>query len=105
MQTLFFPAVREPPYQIKESGYASFSIFVDIYFKSLQEKDPTRKHTVEYELFLTPSVEALKATKSNPATVKQKNTFTFRKIVTISHKDPVFIKRLTKGGGILKGNI
>ena len=95
-----FSVIREPPFVIKESGYAGFEILVDFYFKGLSEKDTARRAKVNYDLFLTPNLEEIKAGRKN--SLKRENTFTSRKLVTISHKDPSFIKRLIKGGGNLR---
>ena len=79
---IHFSVMREPPFLIKESGYAGFEILVDFYFKGLSEKDGARRSRVTYDLFLIPNLTELKS-KEN---LKRTNTFTSRKLVTISHK-------------------
>ena len=95
----FISVLREPPFVIKESGYAGFEIMVDFYFKGLSEKDSARRARVSYDLFLTPNVSDL---KNRTKEMKRTNTFSHRKTVTLMHKDQSFIKRLIKGGGILR---
>jgi len=41
--------VKEPPYVVKESGYAGFPLFIDIYVKN---KEDPRKLKIRYELEL-----------------------------------------------------
>ena len=53
---------------------------------------------MQYNLFLSPSLEALSGNKDK---LKRENTYTQRRLVTLSHKDPSVIKRLVKGGGKL----
>ena len=72
---------------------------VDIYFKGLSEKDTARRARVSYDLFLTPNVSDL---KNRTKEMKRTNTFSHQKTVTLMHKDESFIKRLIKGGGILR---
>jgi len=90
----------KPPFVVRESGYGNFEIIVDIYFKGLVAKDPARKIQIPYQLFLNPSLEQIRS--GNKDKLKRENTFTNRRIITVSHKDPNFIKKLVKGGGQLK---
>ena len=99
---IFFTALKEPPFTVKESGYAGFNIVVEFVFKGLDDKDKVKRTRVDYDLFLIPNLEDLSA--RNKSTLKQKNSHTCRKIITISHKDPKFIKSLIKGGGNLKSS-
>ena len=41
--------LKEPPYQVSESGYAGFNLPIDIYFKN---KEEPRKIHFKYDLFL-----------------------------------------------------
>ena len=79
---------------VRESGYGNFEINVDIYFKGIKDKDPARRTQMQYNLFLSPSLEALSGNKDK---LKRENTYTQRRLVTLSHKDPSVIKRLIKG--------
>jgi hypothetical protein len=45
----FFPVVKAPPYQVSESGYGSFTLPIEIYFKS---KEEPKKIRFEYDLLL-----------------------------------------------------
>ena len=83
------------PYVVRESGYGNFEINVDIYFKGIKDKDPARRTQMQYSLFLSPSLEALSS--GNKDKLKRENTYTQRRLVTLSHKDPSVIKRLIKG--------
>ena len=80
---------------VRESGYGNFEINVDIYFKGIKSKDPAKKTQMNYSLFLSPSLEALSSGKKD--NLKRENTYTQRRVVTLSHKDPSVIKRLVKG--------
>ena len=73
---------------------------VEFVFKGLDDKDKVKRTRVDYDLFLIPNLEDLSA--KNKSTLKKTNSHTTRKIITISHKDPKFIKSLIKGGGNLK---
>ena len=41
--------MKDPPYQVSESGYGGFLMSIDIYFKN---KEEPKKITFEYDLFL-----------------------------------------------------
>ena len=102
-----FIPVREftftkPPFVVKGSENGQFIIDVDIYFKGFSAKDPDWKTHVQYSLFLSPSLEALRSGKRD--NLKHENTFTQRTDIALSHKDPSVIKRLVKGGGVLQDN-
>ena len=99
---IFFKALKEPPFVVKEAGYAGFNIVVEFVFKGLDDKDKVKRTRVDYDLFLIPNLEDLSA--RNKSTLKKTNSHTCRKIITISHKDPKFIKSLIKGGGNLKSS-
>jgi len=94
--------LKEPPFVVKEAGYAGFNIVVEFVFKGLDDKDKVKRTRVDYDLFLIPNLEDLSA--RNKSTLKKTNSHTCRKIITISHKDPKFIKSLIKGGGNLKSS-
>ena len=100
--TYIFTALKEPPFVVKEAGYAGFNIVVEFVFKGLDDKDKVKRTRVDYDLFLIPNLEDLSA--RNKSTLKKTNSHTCRKIITISHKDPKFIKSLIKGGGNLKSS-
>lgn len=63
-------AIKEPPYVLKESGYAGFNLPIDIYFKGPTRDDP-KKISIIYDLNLqhTPvhNVEKFEYTFNNPA--------------------------------------
>jgi transcription initiation factor IIF auxiliary subunit len=42
--------LKEPPYVVKEQGYAGFTIFLEIFFKGLPDNDPGRSvsHQVRF---------------------------------------------------------
>jgi len=35
----FIPVLKEPPFLVKEQGYAGFTILVEIYFKGVNDGD------------------------------------------------------------------
>ena len=39
----FLLVLREPPFVVKEEGYAGFEIGIEIYFKGVKESDQARK--------------------------------------------------------------
>lgn len=71
--------IKEPPYTVKEAGYAGFLLTIDIY---LRNRDEPKKFTVEYDLDLQP----------------------FKKEVsefTIDAPSDEFKRKCLKGGGVL----
>lgn len=75
--------IKEPPYSVKESGYAGFHFPIDVYFKTKEEK--YRKTRYFYDLSLQ---------KSGPLSnlVKYKADFT--------NPSEEFRRKLIKGGGV-----
>ncbi len=49
MCAYYFSVVKEPPFEVAESGYAGFVFPIEIYFKS---KSEPRKIRFQYDLFL-----------------------------------------------------
>ena len=45
----FYAAVKEPPYQVSESGYGSFNLPIEVVFRN---KEEPRKVVFEYDLLL-----------------------------------------------------
>nr|XP_046912820.1 protein AF-9-like [Dermatophagoides farinae] len=41
--------IKEPPYEIKESGYASFELPIEVYFRN---KEEPKKICFEYDLYI-----------------------------------------------------
>ena len=54
---------------VRESGYGNFEINVDIYFKGIKSKEPSKKTQLKYSLFLSPSLEALNSGKKKTSSV------------------------------------
>lgn len=76
--------VREPPYIVKESGYAGFNFPIDIYLRNSGEP---KKIKFNYDLNLQ---------QSGPAILKvQKEKYVF------SSLNEDFKHRLLKGGGVV----
>ncbi|XP_018323242.1 protein ENL [Agrilus planipennis] len=76
--------VKEPPYSVKESGYAGFTLPIEIY---LRNKDEPKKITFNYDLTLQPT---------GPAICKlQKEKFVF------NNPSEEFRHKLLKGGGMI----
>lgn len=82
MLFVFVAAVKEPPYILKESGYAGFNLPIDIYFKC---RDDTKKVTYNYDLSLNTT-----------------GTFAHKELKTHWFKNPSddFRRKLLKGGGV-----
>lgn len=79
----FILAIKDPPYTLKESGYAGFEIPIDIYLKN---KDEPKKIQFKYDLNLQ---------NEGPAISKvQKEKYVFH------NPSEEFKKKLLKGGGI-----
>ncbi|XP_063215613.1 protein AF-9 isoform X2 [Bacillus rossius redtenbacheri] len=76
-------AIKEPPYSVKESGYAGFIIPIEIYFKN---KDEPKKVRFEYDLDLQPS--------GPPVKNVLRETFIF------PNPPEDLRRRLIKGGGV-----
>lgn len=74
--------VKEPPYEISQSGYASFELPIEVYFRN--KKEP-KNMTFEYDLYLE-----MGRTVSNHL---------FEKL-TFKNPSDDFRKRLLKGGGV-----
>lgn len=43
MSLSFFPVLKEPPFVVREQGYAGFTIYIEIFFKGVPEGDEARK--------------------------------------------------------------
>ncbi|KAG8232347.1 hypothetical protein J437_LFUL008815 [Ladona fulva] len=75
--------VKEPPYSIKESGYAGFNLPIEVYFKN---KDEPKKVQYNYDLQLQPSGPPISKIK------REKYTF--------SNPSEDFRRKLIRGGGV-----
>lgn len=82
MSCFLFPVVKEPPFTIKESGYAGFIFPIEIHLKN---KDEPKKITFTYDF-----------------TLQQSGFLKDRYIFPNPNED--FKKKLLKGGGILTNN-
>lgn len=78
-----FSVVKEPPYVVKESGYAGFPLPIDIYIKN---KDEPRKIRFNYEL-------VLQERGSPPMSRVNRETYVFS-------PSEDFRRKLIKGGGV-----
>ena len=74
--------VKEPPYQVAETGYGGFTMPIDVYMKN--DGEP-KKIRFQYELFL--------------GTV---GTVTHNRCekITFQHPSPLFRERLVNGGAV-----
>ncbi|KAJ6637281.1 Protein ENL [Pseudolycoriella hygida] len=77
---------KEPPYHVKESGYAGFVLPIDIYFKN---RDDPKKITYNYDLSLQ---------NTGTITNVDKKTHTFK------NPSEDFRRKLLKGGGFAVNN-
>ena len=77
--------IKLPPYKVEESGYGSFLLLIEIYFKN---KEEPKKVKFEYDLYL-------QLVGNPPVTNVRVEVLTFT--------DPVedFKKKLLKGGGMV----
>ncbi|KAF5279929.1 hypothetical protein FQA39_LY18193 [Lamprigera yunnana] len=76
--------IKEPPYSVKESGYAGFTLPVEIY---LRNKDEPKKLSFNYDLHLQPS--------GAPISEVQSKKYVF------SMPPEDFKLKLLKGGGVI----
>jgi YEATS domain-containing protein 1/3 len=74
--------IKEPPYQVSESGYAGFELPVEVYFKNREEP---KKICFDYDLYLR-----LDDAVSN----------TRREKLTFQNPSNDFKKKLLKAGGV-----
>ena len=80
-----FLVIKLPPYKVEESGYGSFLLNIEIYFKN---KEEPKKVKFDYDLYL-------QLVGHPPVTNVRVEVLTFT--------DPVedFKKKLLKGGGVI----
>lgn len=78
---------KEQPYTLSESGYGSFTLPIDIFFKTTAKEDP-RKHSINYEL-------TLQLRGLPPLNVNKIEALTF-----LNPSDE-FEKRLLKAGAVI----
>ncbi|KAG8307033.1 Protein AF-9 [Homalodisca vitripennis] len=74
--------VKEPPYEVRESGYASFAFPIEVYLKN---KDEPRKLDFMYDLSLNPS---------GPIRTSQREKRIF------NNPSEEFRRKLIRGGGL-----
>ena len=74
--------IKEPPYQLNESGYASFEIPIEVYFRNREEP---KKISLEYDLFID---------LGRPVTKLKREKLTFL------NPSADFKKKLLKGGAV-----
>lgn len=75
--------LKEPPFVVKESGYAGFIIPIEIYLKN---KDEPKKFQITYDLHLQPSGPPINNV--------------IRHTEVIRNPSDEFRKKLLKGGGV-----
>ena len=46
--------LHKPPFRVKERGYATFDINVELYFKGLPDNDKAKKVVFKYDLIVAP---------------------------------------------------
>lgn len=84
---LFFAVIKEPPYQVSESGYGSFNLPVEVYFRN---KDEPKKVRFEYDLLL-PNL--------NDPPINQIRS----ECLTFQNPSEEFRQKLLKAGGVVSG--
>ena len=82
---LMFVVIKNPPYEVTESGYGSFECRIDVYFRN---KGDPRKLTFTHDLLL--SLDR----KSDPVVVARCEKLTFRS------PSEEFAQRLLRAGGV-----
>lgn len=84
---LLFSVVKEPPYQVSESGYGSFMLPVEVHFRN---KDEPKKVRFEYDLLL-PNL--------NDPPINQIRS----ECLTFQNPSEEFRQKLLKAGGVVSG--
>ena len=74
--------IKEPPYQLTETGYASFEIPIEVYFRN---KEEPKLLVFDYDLFLDLGRPVYKLKREK---------------LTFQNPSPDFRKKLLKGGGV-----
>lgn len=79
---LFISVVKEPPYSVKESGYAGFNFPIEVYLKN---RDEPKKIKFNYDLHLQNAGPAIKKVRNEP--------------YVFPNPSDDFRRKLLKGGG------
>ena len=87
LQTYMYTVVKEPPYQVSESGYGSFMLPVEVFFRN---KDEPKKVRFEYDLLL-PNL--------NDPPINQIRS----ECLTFQNPSEEFRQKLLKAGGVSSG--
>ena len=87
LQTYIYTVVKEPPYQVSESGYGSFMLPVEVFFRN---KDEPKKVRFEYDLLL-PNL--------NDPPINQIRS----ECLTFQNPSEEFRQKLLKAGGVSSG--
>lgn len=87
MCSISLPVVKDPPYQVSESGYGSFNLPVEVYFRN---KDEPKKVRFEYDLLL-PNL--------NDPPINQIRS----ECLTFQNPSEEFRQKLLKAGGVETG--
>ena len=83
----FHTVFKEPPYQVSESGYGSFMLPIEVYFRN---KDEPKKVRFEYDLLL-PNL-------NNPPISQIRS-----ECLTFQNPSEEFRQKLVKSGGVVSG--
>lgn len=70
--------IKEPPYSVKESGYAGFNLPIDIYFKGHEKP---KKLNYNYDLDLQPSGPPIKRVTTEKYIFKNPSEDLRRKLI------------------------
>ena len=84
---LFLKVIKEPPYQVSESGYGSFNLPVEVYFRN---KDEPKKVKFDYDLLLP---------NMNDPPINQIRS----ECLTFQNPSEEFRQKLLKAGGVVSG--
>ena len=85
--------VLKPPFSVKDSGYGTFTMIVDIFFLGIP------KTQVKYDIILSPSLESLEG--ANVESLQRLYTFSETRKILVDTKNQTIIERLITCGGIL----
>ena len=87
--------LHRPPFRVKEEGYAGFMINIEIYFRGVPFGDSAKMVKLQYDMWLFPDAKLI--TEGTMPDVYRENTKTTSRVLTIHHKNKIFLRIFDKG--------
>ena len=85
----------QPPFRVKEEGYAGFMIDIHIYFKGFPSGDNAKMVKLEYDLYLTPDAKLV--TEGKALGFNRENQRIRPQHLNIHHKNKNFLRIFEEG--------